>query len=240
MQILWIRHGQTQGNVERRYVGRTDEGLTTDAKEKLEMRKQQGIGFEPDLVYASPMLRCRETAALLFPKRRNVSWEGLQETDFGDFEYKNYEELKDDPVYQAWIDSNGQMLIPNGESGADFRKRCCAAYERCVAEAREKELEKIAIVCHGGTIMSVMERYSVPKKSFYEWQVGNGCGILTETTEEGKNGYAISMGLVEEGKNGCVISMGLAEEDRNSRGNLQRATEEGGNGYGIREISRWE
>ena len=53
------------------------------------------------------------------------------------FEYKNYEELKDDPLYQAWIDSNGQMLIPNGESGTDFRKRCCAAYERCVAEARE-------------------------------------------------------------------------------------------------------
>ena len=43
MQILWIRHGQTQGNVERRYVGRTDEGLTADAKEKLKMRKQQGI-----------------------------------------------------------------------------------------------------------------------------------------------------------------------------------------------------
>ena len=132
MQILWIRHGQTQGNVERRYVGRTDEGLTADAKEKLKMRKQQGIGFEADLIYVSPMIRCRDTADLLFPEQRKVPWDGLQETDFGDFEYKNYEELKDDPLYQVWIDSNGQMLIPNGESGADFRRRCCAAYEKCV------------------------------------------------------------------------------------------------------------
>ena len=155
------------------------------------MRKQQGIGFEADLIYVSPMIRCRDTADLLFPEQRKVPWDGLQETDFGDFEYKNYEELKDNPLYQAWIDSNGQMLIPNGESGTDFRKRCCAAYERCVAEAREKGLEKIAIVCHGGTIMSVMERYGVPKKSFYEWQAANGCGILTETTEEGGNGYGI-------------------------------------------------
>ena len=146
-----------------------------DAKEKLKMRKQQGIGFEADLIYVSPMIRCRDTADLLFPEQRKVPWDGLQETDFGDFEYKNYKELKDDPLYQAWIDSNGQMLIPNGESGTDFRRRCCAAYERCVAEAREKGLEKIAIVCHGGTIMSVMERYGVPKKSFYEWQVANGC-----------------------------------------------------------------
>ena len=107
MQILWIRHGQTQGNVERRYVGRTDEGLTADAKEKLKMRKQRGIGFEADLIYVSPMIRCRDTADLLFPEQRKVPWDGLQETDFGDFEYKNYEELKDDPLYQVWIDSNG-------------------------------------------------------------------------------------------------------------------------------------
>ena len=32
MQILWIRHGKTLGNVQRRYVGRTDEGLTDEAK----------------------------------------------------------------------------------------------------------------------------------------------------------------------------------------------------------------
>lgn len=191
MQILWIRHGQTQGNVERRYVGRTDEGLTAGAKEKLEMRKQQGIEFEPDLVYTSPMIRCRETAEILFPEQRKVPWDGLQETDFGDFEYKNYEKLQENPMYQAWIDSNGQMRIPNGESGADFRKRCCKAYEGCVTDAKEKGLEKIAIVCHGGTIMSVMEQYGVPKKSFYEWQTANGYGILTETTEEEGNDYGI-------------------------------------------------
>ena len=77
MQILWIRHGQTQGNVERRYVGRTDEGLTADAKEKLKMRKQQGIGFEADLIYVSPMIRCRDTADLLFLYRKVLLWRTL-------------------------------------------------------------------------------------------------------------------------------------------------------------------
>ena len=76
-------------------------------------------------------------------------------------------------MYQAWIDSNGQMLIPHGESGADFRARCCEAYEKCIAEAREKDLEKIAIVCHGGTIMSVNGCVMDCRKNlFYEWQ---GC-----------------------------------------------------------------
>ena len=46
-------------------------------------------------------------------------------------------------------------------------------------------------MCHGGTIMSVLERYGRPEKSFYEWQITNGCGILTETTEEGGYTYGI-------------------------------------------------
>lgn len=207
MQILWIRHGRTQGNIERRYVGRTDERLTADAKAILQDRKQRfwdlfskarsaderkkAECFWPELVYTSPMVRCRETAGILFPGQEAVIWEGLQETDFGDFEYKNYEELKDDPAYQAWIDSNGELPIPNGESGLDFRQRCCNAYERCIAAAKAQSREKIAIVCHGGTIMSVMERYGVPQKSFYEWQISNGCGILTELIEGEKKGYGM-------------------------------------------------
>lgn len=210
MQILWIRHGQTPGNVQRRYVGRTDEGLTDEAK--LCLQKKQVLmqdlcvqteggrnpekwyhagAFVPDFVYISPMMRCRETAEILFPGQVFCVQEGLQETDFGDFEYKNYEELKENPAYQAWIDSGGQMMVPNGESGAGFRHRCCRAYEQCVRDAQEKGAQRIAIVCHGGTIMSVLERYGRPEKSFYEWQIANGCGILTETIEEGGYHYGI-------------------------------------------------
>lgn len=210
MQILWIRHGQTPGNVQRRYVGRTDEGLTDEAKLCLQKKqvlmqdlcvKIEGAkkpeewyhagAFLPDLVYCSPMLRCRETAEILFPGQVLHVQEGLQETDFGEFEYKNYEELKENPAYQAWIDSGGQMTVPKGENGADFRRRCCRAYEQCVRNARKKGAQRIAIVCHGGTIMSVLERYGRPEKFFYEWQIANGCGILTEKTEEGGYTYGI-------------------------------------------------
>ena len=82
-------------------------------------------------------------------------------------------------------------VVPNGESGAGFRHRCCRAYEQCVRDAQEKGAQRIAIVCHGGTIMSVLERYGRPEKSFYEWQIANGCGILTETIEEGGYHYGI-------------------------------------------------
>ena len=56
---------------------------------------------------------------------------------------------------------------------------------------RKKVHSELQFVCHGGTIMSVLERYGRPEKSFYEWQIANGCGILTETIEEGGYHYGI-------------------------------------------------
>ena len=35
MKLLLIRHGATPGNLEKRYVGRTDESLTQESLEKL-------------------------------------------------------------------------------------------------------------------------------------------------------------------------------------------------------------
>lgn len=43
MQILWIRHGMTPGNEERRYIGRTDESLSAAGVAELLRRKQEGF-----------------------------------------------------------------------------------------------------------------------------------------------------------------------------------------------------
>ena len=61
---MLIRHGETAGNQKQRYIGRrTDEPLLPQSQEVL---KQLDYG-EPQAVYASPMLRCTQTASILFP-----------------------------------------------------------------------------------------------------------------------------------------------------------------------------
>ena len=37
------------------------------------------------------------------------------------------------------------LAFPGGESGADFRRRCCQAFVSCLQDAKEKGMEKIAI-----------------------------------------------------------------------------------------------
>lgn len=169
MRWVLIRHGQTQGNLERRYIGaRTDEPLCAQGIASLEGRVYPQV----HRVFASPLKRCIETARLIYPQIEPEVIEDFRECDFGAFENKSYAELSGRSDYQAWIDSGGEMPFPGGESRADFAARCAAAFEGLNAQ------EDTALVVHGGTIMAIMERYAVPKGRYYDFQVGNGEGYV--------------------------------------------------------------
>ena len=101
-----FRHFATAGNLEKRYIGTTDEPI-------LPVSSVSGVP-EVEIVLTSPLLRCRETAGLLYPRLDPVLIEGFRECDFGAFEGKNYRELTGDQDYQAWIDSGGILPFPAG------------------------------------------------------------------------------------------------------------------------------
>lgn len=177
LKLILIRHGETQGNKLKRYIGkRTDEPLCPEAGNML----AQLAYPEVQAVYASPMIRCTQTAGILFPGKKLNIIDELAECDFGEFENKNYKELSGDPRYQAWIDSNGILAFPGGESKDECATRNLEGFQRAVSACIREEITEAALVVHGGTIMNIMEQYALPKKEFYEWHVGNGCGYLVE------------------------------------------------------------
>ena len=176
LKIWLIRHGMTEGNRHQRYIGVTDEPLCEEGRELLGKFTYP----KPQAVFVSPLKRCLETAAILFgdPKVRII--DQLAECDFGEFENKNYQELSGDPRYQAWIDSNGILAFPGGESKEECAVRNLEGFQRAVTACIREAITEAALVVHGGTIMNIMEKYALPKKEFYEWHIGNGCGYLVE------------------------------------------------------------
>ena len=179
MKIYMIRHGKTKGNTEKRYVGSTDEWLLPEERERL----QQLPVPEIDCLYVSPMKRCRETADILFPHMQQIVIEDFRECDFGMFEYKNYIELSGKEEYQRFIDTNGKSGFPGGESRQEFQDRCCEAFENMI---KREQRERIGMVVHGGTIMALLDRYSNPHKDYYEWQIGNGEGLVMQVEKGGE------------------------------------------------------
>ena len=115
--------------------------------------------------------------------------EELAECDFGEFENKNYKELEGNSHYQEWIDSNGTLPFPGGESREGFKSRNLRGFDRVVSGCIRSHVAEAALVIHGGTIMNIMEEYADIQKPFYEWHVRNGGGYEVELDENlWKNG----------------------------------------------------
>lgn len=170
IDILFIRHGATEGNLHRRYIGRTDEPLCAAGIAQAE--RLRGQNLFADCLFVSPLLRARQTAKIVFPQMPYALVEGLRETDFGRFEGKNADELSSDPAYQAWVDAMCLTPIPGGEAVADFKKRCCKAFAETIAAVPDGMCA--AFVVHGGVIMAVLESFARPKRNFYAYHIGNG------------------------------------------------------------------
>ena len=180
IKIVLIRHSITAGNEKKRYIGSTDEPLCEAGKELLKGKIYPSI----QRLYASPMLRCRQTASLIYPECEMQVIDDFRECDFGEFENKNYLELADNPHYQEWIDSNGMLPFPQGESREGFQRRSRDAFVQMVNSCLEDGISSAAAVVHGGTIMSVLEACASEKKEYYGWHVENGGGYVLQVDKE--------------------------------------------------------
>lgn len=177
MEIILIRHFMTQGNIERRYIGTTDEPLLPGQPVR---RRYPAAGA----VTVSPLRRCIETAERIYPDVKKYVCRELRECDFGMFENKNYEELKDHPDYQRWLDSGGKLPFPEGEGMDAFCERCVKGFCNMTGRFIEEGCRTAAFVVHGGTIMAVLDRFAHHEEGFYHWQVKNGEGFRVKLDEE--------------------------------------------------------
>ncbi len=168
-EYYFIRHGMTAGNKEKRYVGRTDEPLCQEGIEKV----RELILPDCDLLISSPMRRCLQTAEILYPGKPIQIYEEFRECDFGVFEMHNYQELSGRPDYQFWIDSGGTAAFPGGESPEEFKNRITKAFQKFLISCRQ---QRVVFIIHGGTIMSIMEKYAIPSQNYYAWHVPNANG----------------------------------------------------------------
>lgn len=193
MIVYLIRHGKTEGNQEKRYIGRTDESLCLEGIRELEEYRARGIYPVGAEIYTSPMKRCIETAKLLYPNGKVTCIPGLQETDFGIFEGSRYDELKDKSAYQSWLDSGGELPFPEGESKAEVLHRSSQAFERVLQGIRG---EQAIFIIHGGIIMALLEKYGVPPRSYYDYQVKNGDGYKVKVEWRGENSASLQLNVI--------------------------------------------
>lgn len=167
MTIYLIRHGKTAANEKHLYCGSTDLPLSDSGREELQ---DIHYGIKNVRFLTSGMKRTNETLRILFGDVPFEVDSRFREVDFGIFEIRSYDQLKDTPEYQTWLTGDNEANIPpKGESGVQMKAR--------VLQAFSEIQEDTCVITHGGVIASIME-YLFPReeKNRYQWQPKPGHG----------------------------------------------------------------
>lgn len=189
IKVVWIRHGATISNQQHRYLGKTDESLSCEGILDLEKIRDEQRYPKVDAVFSSPMKRCLETAQILYPEQKVCQIPEWEEMDFGAFEGKNYLELQGDARYQRWLDSNGTLPFPDGESREAFIERSVQGGSRMLQSlsqmlvpiadvtSESDRMITVAAIVHGGTIMALLS--TIYGGNYFDYQVENGAGYVS-------------------------------------------------------------
>ena len=181
--IHLIRHGIAEGNLKGQYIGRTDSPLAEEGIRQLEELCHAYPYPTAQVYYTSPLSRCVQTLEVLYPGVTPIVVDGLKECSFGDWEGKTAAELeKEDPRFLKWMEDSSKASPPNGESGVAFMQRVCATFEKLVEGMMRSGTTSAVIVAHGGTLMSILSTYGLPRAKFYDWLTENGCGYTLRIT----------------------------------------------------------
>lgn len=194
-EIFLFRHGRTLANEKKLYCGKSD--LPLSPRGEAELLEKKLTFFYPDIsycsIFTSGLMRTIQTQKLLYPDlTASVTEEkGFQEINFGDFEMKSYDELKENPDYQKWLreevdrislrstESSGNPC-PNGESWGQMNERVLVSLEKILNNERS-----VAIFTHGGPISAIMTHFFPDeRKSLYEWQPDFGEGYKITIDEK--------------------------------------------------------
>lgn len=197
LRIHLIRHGETDANTLGQYIGcKTDLPLSPEGFKELQNLSESIPYPEVDCLYSSPLLRCRQSAAVLYPDTGLVTVDNLKEYDFGDFEGKTATELESHPDFLAW--ASGKSAPPNGEDNKEFITRLCVGLNQIVLDMIEKGNTDAAVLMHGGAIMMLLSACAVPRQRAVEWtsDAGRGYTLLITPSLYHKTGVVEVVGII--------------------------------------------
>jgi probable phosphoglycerate mutase len=173
--VLAVRHGETAWNRESRIQGHLDIPLSPLGLAQAQ-RLAQALAGEPlDAIYASDLVRARQTAAAVaervgLPVQEDA---GLRERGFGCFEGLSWSEIESRWPEQAqrWKRRDPDFGAEGGERLRDFYARAVGAVER-LAQAHPGQT--LLVVAHGG-VMDCLYRAGrrLALEAPRSWTLGN-------------------------------------------------------------------
>ncbi|MBK5115369.1 MAG: histidine phosphatase family protein [Thermoleophilia bacterium] len=168
---VWLaRHGETEWSLAKRHTGRTDIPLTNHGKEQARALAPTLAEQHFSRVFASPLLRARQTCEGAGLIDRAELRDELVEWDYGDYEGKTTAEIQTEmqPGWLLWTDG-----CPGGEMPADVGARVDPLIEEL------RGLDGDAIVFAHGHVLRVFAARWIEQEPIAGQRIALATGTLS-------------------------------------------------------------
>ena len=187
MKLLFVRHGETDWNVENRIQGGTDTELNETGMEQARQLGQKLAEQKLMIanIYSSKLKRAHKTAQIV-GELIGVdveSIDGLEEMNLGQWEGMRWREVKESysEEYEEWYHNRRYQQTPNGESYQELLERVIPALEYII----QKEENTVLVVTHSANIVTLLAAiHQTPfDQMFQEYKIGNADVVEIDSTE---------------------------------------------------------
>lgn len=156
-KVVFIRHGQTEWNIQGRFQGQSDIELTEEGRQQAELLAQNFPLEHIDAVYASDLKRAMFTAKAVADKfcLEVQPEKAFRELSFGDYEGLTYKEIaaRDAKCLECFWTRPDLLHFPHGETFEQVQQRAIARLQEILAENDGKT---IVIAAHGAVLRTIL------------------------------------------------------------------------------------
>ena len=160
MQILLIRHGATDWNLQGRCQGVTDLDLNEVGVRQAEQIAAALTKEKIHAIYSSHLKRAQQTARFFSLNHRLpvVIEPAIRELDHGQLEGLTFAEIKENysQFIQKWRTEPAEIQVPGGERLLDVARRAWEGLNRIVQ--RHSAEESVVVVSHNFPILGILCR----------------------------------------------------------------------------------
>jgi broad specificity phosphatase PhoE len=193
VQILLVRHGATDWNLQGRCQGATDRELNPVGVRQAEAIADALTQESIHAIYSSDLKRAQQTAELISrPHNLSVGIEqDIRELDHGALEGLTFNEIKESypDFIQRWRAEPAEIQVPGGERLIDVAERAWNGLNRIVE--RHPAAEKIVIVSHNFPILGIVCRVTGTHLNHYRSFHVDPCGV-TRLSRNGHDDWRIT------------------------------------------------
>jgi 2,3-bisphosphoglycerate-dependent phosphoglycerate mutase len=160
--LILVRHGQSIYNLENRFTGSLDIGLTQFGEQEAKLAGQKLMNFKFDFAYTSTLKRAKESLRIILDEIHQNHIKIIENNALNERSYGNLQGLNKDETIakyganqvEIWRRSFA-IRPPNGESLEDTFNRTIPFYKQEI-EPKLKLNTTILVVAHGNSLRALV------------------------------------------------------------------------------------